>query len=295
MPINRRRFLENAALTVAASRIPRVWGSTSPTSATSAPSNQKKAYGSGYFGEWTQDEFDLPAFRYTCNQLNDPKAVTAVNPGVLAATEHIHQVGNDRIVAIASNHGHVRVRQDEGAPKFLNDFAPERGCFAGGFGYLTDGRATLSTFYTGNSDSFDRDFGIGYFRKKVSGHGYAIDQLIFAPFGDDPVLLSQVTISNAGPSVANLRWVEYWGCQVYQFSFRAFMEQFAGKSMHEARRDFGVRFAHHFRPVDGGLGMLESKEFLGRDPAEEQRFKGCLLYTSPSPRDGLLSRMPSSA
>ena len=25
------------------------------------------------------------------------------------------------------------------------------------------------------------------------------------------------------------------------------------------------------------------------------RSKGCLLYTSPSPRDGLLSRMPSSA
>ena len=24
-------------------------------------------------------------------------------------------------------------------------------------------------------------------------------------------------------------------------------------------------------------------------------FKACLLYTSPSPRDGLLSRMPSSA
>ena len=24
-------------------------------------------------------------------------------------------------------------------------------------------------------------------------------------------------------------------------------------------------------------------------------FDGCLLYTSPSPRDGLLSRMPSSA
>ena len=24
-------------------------------------------------------------------------------------------------------------------------------------------------------------------------------------------------------------------------------------------------------------------------------FYGCLLYTSPSPRDGLLSRMPSSA
>ena len=29
--------------------------------------------------------------------------------------------------------------------------------------------------------------------------------------------------------------------------------------------------------------------------AQSQRTKHCLLYTSPSPRDGLLSRMPSSA
>ena len=29
--------------------------------------------------------------------------------------------------------------------------------------------------------------------------------------------------------------------------------------------------------------------------ASSIKFKGCLLYTSPSPRDGLLSRMPSSA
>ena len=28
---------------------------------------------------------------------------------------------------------------------------------------------------------------------------------------------------------------------------------------------------------------------------KRKRINGCLLYTSPSPRDGLLSRMPSSA
>ena len=28
---------------------------------------------------------------------------------------------------------------------------------------------------------------------------------------------------------------------------------------------------------------------------DEEQYKACLLYTSPSPRDGLLSRMPSSA
>ena len=37
-------------------------------------------------------------------------------------------------------------------------------------------------------------------------------------------------------------------------------------------------------------------DFLASLPAWIVRqFTGCLLYTSPSPRDGLLSRMPSSA
>ena len=38
------------------------------------------------------------------------------------------------------------------------------------------------------------------------------------------------------------------------------------------------------------LGKPEVEE-----ESEEEEEKNCLLYTSPSPRDGLLSRMPSSA
>ena len=34
---------------------------------------------------------------------------------------------------------------------------------------------------------------------------------------------------------------------------------------------------------------------VSKDEAKTQECKTCLLYTSPSPRDGLLSRMPSSA
>ena len=34
---------------------------------------------------------------------------------------------------------------------------------------------------------------------------------------------------------------------------------------------------------------------LGKNPLDIDRLWDCLLYTSPSPRDGLLSRMPSSA
>ena len=38
-------------------------------------------------------------------------------------------------------------------------------------------------------------------------------------------------------------------------------------------------------------GFEKSMDFLGKDVLSIS----CLLYTSPSPRDGLLSRMPSSA
>lgn len=284
MALNRRRFLTRTALGASgAVNLPKLLALSAGQGSGSAAAGSRKAYGSGYFGEWIQDEFGLPAFHYTCDQVHDPKAVTEVNPGMLSPTEHIHQVGNDRLVAIVSNYGHVRVRQDEGAPKFLNDYAPDRGCFAGGFGYLSDGKSTLSTLYPGTGKSFDRVFGIGYFRKKVSGGDYGLDQVIFAPFGDDPVLISQVTIRNQGKERAQLRWIEYWGCQLYQFSFRSFMESFGGKSMHDLRRDFGARFTHHFAKVADGAGLLEKKEFLGREEAEEKQFQGIVAYLEKNP------------
>ncbi len=290
MPVDRRRFLANAALGAAGARLlPDLWTGGADGEIAIADDfgggavGNEADYGSGYFGKWMRDEFGLPAFHYTCDQLHDPKAVTELNPGgVLAATEHIHQVGNDRLVAIASNFGHVRVRQDEGAPKFLNDYAPDRGLFGGGFGYLTDGKVSLSTFYP-SGDTFDRVFGIGYFRKRVTGGGYSIDQVIFAPFGDDPVLISQVTVKNGGSSEAALRWVEYWGCQPYQFSFRSFMELFAGKNPHEQRRELSARFEHHVEKTGGGAGLIESKHFLGRSEAEEHQFQALVAYLEKTP------------
>src|SRR6185369_13368887 len=68
----------------------------------SADGETNSSYGSGHFGTWIEDEFGLPAYRYTINQTTDSRAVTDVQPGVLGRTEHIHQVGNDRVIAIAS-------------------------------------------------------------------------------------------------------------------------------------------------------------------------------------------------
>ena len=41
------------------------------------------------------------------------------------------------------------------------------------------------------------------------------------------------------------------------------------------------------------LGRLLEEELI--EEAKNGKYQVCLLYTSPSPRDGLLSRMPSSA
>ena len=46
----------------------------------------------------------------------------------------------------------------------------------------------------------------------------------------------------------------------------------------------------------GGAVMTENASSLADNiPKSSKLHSSCLLYTSPSPRDGLLSRMPSSA
>ena len=61
--------------------------------------------------------------------------------------------------------------------------------------------------------------------------------------------------------------------------------------------------AHTFKPLYGGVSGTQSQQAYYRRFKEKYEQVSewhnapntCLLYTSPSPRDGLLSRMPSSA
>jgi len=273
MGATRREFLQGAVGLAMASRM-------DAASAWQAERDARSGdYGSGRFGVWIDDEFGLPAYRYTTNQTTDAHAVTDVLPGVLEKTEHIHQVGNDRIIGIASNYGHVRVRQDEGCPKFLNDVDAETSQFGGGLGYLSDGEETLSTYYEGSNREFERMFGIGYFRKRVEGKNYSIEQVILAPFGDDPVLVSRATVTNRNDAVKTLRWVEYWGCQPFQFSYRAALEGGNNpRAATELRRDLGRRFGHTVAQAANGKGLIETKHFSGRSPEEEKRWERTKAY-----------------
>jgi hypothetical protein len=283
--MNRRQFLGVAGLgAVHGMGLPRMaealFASQSPATAAAG-----KSFGSGHFGEWITDRFGLPAYRYTCKQSEDPKAVTPVHKEWRSATDHSHQVGNDRVVAVVSNYGYVQVRQDEGSPKFLNDYSPENGLYGAGLGFLTDGFSVLSTYYPGNVESFERILGEGYFQKTVKGYGYTAEQVIFAPFSDDPVLISMVSISNGSTKPVELRWVEYWGCQNWQFSYRSWMEAGTANEPKSAdlRRQFGGRFRHQFELLPENSGLLDRQEFLGRSTEEEQAWAAVQAELTKNP------------
>ena len=299
--INRRQFLTLAAAAVSSGKPrPGNSGKLGIALPIRPALRQKKAkpYGSGYFGEWMTDLFGLPAYRYTCDQIHDPKAHSPVHKRWRGSTDHTHQVGNDRLVAAVSNYGYAQVRQDEGSPKFLNDYCPDQGCYGGGIGFLTDGNDTVSTFYSGSRQNFERTLGEGYYRKKVSDANHGIDQVLFAPFGDDPVLISQTLITNHGRRRTNLRWVEYWGCQNHQFSYRAGMQAAIGgvkATSTQIRRQFATRFAHKVRVLPNARGLIEAQHFLGRTSEDQQSWESVKEFLNKNPSGFYGGALPDSA
>ena len=95
-------------------------------------------------------------------------------------------------------------------------------------------------------------------------------------------------------SPASSRWVMgSVGSSIGADSALVSMARASGAAVDSARA--GQCFAEHFeaptyKTVTERMLISEASETIKLTPA-----KYCLLYTSPSPRDGLLSRMPSSA
>jgi hypothetical protein len=185
-----------------------------------AGSNISSTYGSGAFGRWFVDRFRLPAYRYAVNEDTTPYAR---QPELNGRTDAWHQLGNDHIVANAYNHGYVQLWSQDRRYQWANQFQPDRNHLAGGYGYLNVGGHVISTLHSDipAGASQQREFGAGYARRVTSADGVTADEYVYAPFGDDPVLLHDVTIKNTGSSPKDVSWFEFWDVNPVQQGTKA--------------------------------------------------------------------------
>ncbi len=167
------------------------------------------SYGSGDFGQWTVGQSGLPAYRYETEELTSPIAPQAELSGNVDAWS---QVGNDRVVADASNHGYTQLWSQDRLYQWTNYYDPEHEHYAGGFGYLNvDGRV-ISTLYDDRpaGATSERDFGVGYYEKRTVTSGVEVSDRVYAPFGNAPLLLHDVTITNTSAARLGGSYFEYW-------------------------------------------------------------------------------------
>src|SRR5687768_1114622 len=116
----------------------------------------------------------------------------------MGSSDAWHQLGNDHVVATAHNRGHVMLWSQDRTYQWTNRVEPDSGHHGGGFGYLRAGGRTISTLYADRPEGAqaERLFGAGYFGRRTAAEGVTIEEAVYAPFGDDPLLLHDVVIRN---------------------------------------------------------------------------------------------------
>jgi len=179
---------------------------------------QEKPYGSGTFGQWVIDADSFPAYEYTLDQRQDPRALYETTRG--ASNDHWHLLGNDRITATAHNGGHVIFYDWSRGGKALSRWRPESNHYGGGFKFIESDGAVWNTLWDSlpGDTAQRRVFGTGYFEKTTWRSGLAVTERITAPSGDDPVLLSETRLQNDSGVSKTVTVVEYWDVDLYQIT-----------------------------------------------------------------------------
>jgi len=167
------------------------------------------AYGAGHFGTWVVDDHGLPAYDFkppTTGPTTWP--TTGIDP-----PGAFHQLGNDAITALAHPGGQIELFTARTFPRFANRLDDALGHWAGGFGWVVGPGFQFSTLGADAPDGAVelRRFGMGYVRRDIAHAGVRISQVVFAPDGDDEVLIETLSFTNTTGAAMALSYVDYWG------------------------------------------------------------------------------------
>ncbi len=90
--------------------------------------------------------------------------------------------------------------------------------YAGGFGYVDDGEQVWATAfrYRPSGAVVKRRFGISYMETEMVYRNVRTTRRVYAPHGDYPLVIAEVTLENTGTKPITLRHYEYWDVNVQQ-------------------------------------------------------------------------------
>lgn len=167
--------------------------------------------GGGVFGAWTIDDDGLPAYDYGLDQNADERAAWENTEGQ-DRRYHWASFGNARVTAMASNDGWIEVTTQDRGVTYLNKVDEAQRSFGGGFSFVDDGEATWTTAYKWRprGSHATRRFGMGYAESTLAHRDVRVARRTYAPAGDAPLVIDEVTIENTSTSPRTLRHYEYW-------------------------------------------------------------------------------------
>ena len=255
----------------------------------------------GAFGHWAADEHGQPLYAYTLHQDSASGARVAsaygnatTFPTVRNASDHTFMFGNDRVTTLTSNYGYTQLRQDEGAPKLLNDVNRSDSQFGAHNAIVSDARTGEVLVTSWSAVDGERTFGVGYRRVRRSSAGcepagkarptkcVRLEHTVFAPKGDDPVLLSTAKLTNDGDDKLELVYSEAHSAAMTQLDFFSWeLQQLEGTCYKDTcykgpladRRLFAAtHYEQTFSRLAGG-GLLEHSRFLGLTEADREAYE----------------------
>jgi len=204
-------------------------------------------YGSGSFGMWIVDEYGLPAYEYNLQHEKDRRALWWNSSGE-EKRSHWHQLGNFRFVAIVDNDGFVQVFTEEAGFKWLNFYNDSENNFSGGFSWIDDGKEIWSTAYRfkPKNAKMKRIFGMGYFGTELTHNGISVVRKTFVPYGDDPLVISEISIKNEDAEEKEIYHYEYWDVNIHQLRTSLISSGVLSKDIPEINERNRTEFNRYF-------------------------------------------------
>lgn len=161
--------------------------------------------------------------------------------------------------------------------------------YAGGFGYVDDGVEVWATAYRYRRPGVDitRLFGIGHCDTAATYRNIRVTRRVYAPPGDDAIVLNDVAIENLSADVAHLRYYEYWDVNMQRLKLQWLRSGPFAASGDEARRALNDDFTSSVTMDE----QMQAVRFQQQPRAGTDHDAGAVADTDTQPLDVFLASL----